>query len=87
MCGGRKGGKKGTKNGAATETYNKPNKNKSCKPNRSMDHSLMLPGENSRKQWGKHFSVNLSGKQRSLFAVSSPLNLCTLPPDVGWGEG
>lgn len=84
---GRKGGKKGTQKEAVTETYNKLNKNTSFKPNRSTDHSLMLLGKNNKKQLGKYLSMNLSGKQRSLFAVTSPLNLCTLHPDVGWGQG
>lgn len=86
----RKGGKKGTKKEADTEAYNKLNKNKSFKPNRSRDHSLMFLGGKEQEAVGQTF-LNESEWEAEVTVccalTSEPLNLCTLPPGVGRGQG
>ena len=83
----RKGGrKKDTKDAVdgedVTETYNRLSKNKTPKPNRSMNHSptsLLKKKKKLQEVVGKYFSVGSNGKQRPL--------CCGLFSSLGVGAG
>lgn len=81
----RKGGrKKDTKDAVdgedVTETYNRLSKNKTPKPNRSMNHSptsLLKKKKNCRKWWENTFQWVQMGSRGHFAVASSPL--------WGWG--